>query len=263
MHTHTENSHDSNQTIDELCISAIEGGVSGFAVTEHPSDIGPYSNIKDSMRDVEYARKKYGGMIKILSGVELDDMIVDKNIPMLMKMYDYDVLLGSCHCFVNPRTGKRMPYSLIDFSDFTPDELDTVFGEYIGELEEISGLEGFDVLCHMTCPLRYFNGKYKKNFDISPYSDAIDRILKNVIKTNKALELNISGLFSGWNTTMPDADILHRYHTLGGRLVTIASDSHVPDHMGEKFDLAAEILRNAGFSSYYYFQKRSPVEITL
>ncbi len=263
MHTHTCRSHDSKQTIDRLCIAAIEGGVSGFAVTEHPSDEGPYDNIRESMRDIEYAREKYGGLVRIFKGVELDDMTVDRNIPSLMKMYDYDILLGSCHCLVDPRNGVRKPYSLIDFSDFSPDELSFVFTEYIDEIETVSNGVDFDVLCHMTCPLRYFNGKYHKNFDVSGFTDAFDRVLQNLISTGKALELNISGLFSDWNTTMPDGKILARYKALGGELVTIASDSHAPEHVGEKFDIAAELLKSAGFSAYYYYEKRKPVGVKL
>ena len=47
---------------------------------------------------------------------------------------------------------------------------------------------GFDVLTHLTCPLRYINGKYNRGIDISIFNREIEEILQEIIKKEIALE---------------------------------------------------------------------------
>ena len=42
---------------------------------------------------------------------------------------------------------------------------------------------------------------------------------------------------------MPDEDIMCRYHELGGEIVTIGSDAHTPDRIGEHYAAACQMLR--------------------
>jgi histidinol phosphatase-like PHP family hydrolase len=43
---------------------------------------------------------------------------------------------------------------------------------------------------------------------------------------------------------------------MGGKLVTLASDAHVPKNVGNAFRETAAVLQNMGFDGYCIFNKR-------
>lgn len=60
-----------------------------------------------------------------------------------------------------------------------------------------------------------------------------------------------------------DVEIARRYYALGGRLITIGSDSHAPHRVGRAFDKVIEKLKGIGFEQAYYFRNRRPEAYTL
>ena len=121
--------------------------------------------------------------------------------------------------------------------------------------------EDFDVLAHLSCPLRYINGKYRRQISIDEYQDMVEEILRVVIRRQKALEVNTSGINGVYESLMPDEQTLRRYYALGGRMLTLGSDAHAADRIGNAFGETVELLKEIGFSSYCYYQKRQPVMI--
>ena len=61
----------------------------------------------------------------------------------------------------------------------------------------------------------------------------------------------------------PGAGVFKRYHELGGKLVTLGSDAHFPERIGACFDIAGDILKEAGFRYYCVFKKHQPVFLPL
>lgn len=95
---------------------------------------------------------------------------------------------------------------------------------------------------------------------ISRNSGCDPRIL---IKNEIALEVNTGGYKYGLGEPNPCADILKRYKELGGKLLTIGSDAHDPAYLAYEFSRLRELLISCGFSSYYIFKKRAPMELPL
>ena len=60
----------------------------------------------------------------------------------------------------------------------------------------------FDILAHLTCPLRYIKGKYGIEVDITVFEEKISEILTLIIKREIALEVNTSS-FDLLNDFMP------------------------------------------------------------
>ena len=120
-----------------------------------------------------------------------------------------------------------------------------------------------DVLSHLTCPLRYVVGKYGHHFDVTEYKKPITEILDAVISREKALEVNTSGVKTAFRSTMPDGEILRWYRNMGGRLITLGSDSHAAVNLSAGFDEARQMLLDLGYKSYFYYEKRRPVEVPL
>ena len=127
----------------------------------------------------------------------------------------------------------------------------------------------FDVLGHLDYVSRYIIKYYNlpKTFVISPtgYDDykklksVIKKIFKLLIKYEKALEINTSGLRYGLGTVHPNPELLQIYYNLGGRLITFGSDAHRLEHVGYGFKKATEIALNCGFDEYAVYKDRNPV----
>lgn len=121
----------------------------------------------------------------------------------------------------------------------------------------------FDVLSHLTCPLRYINGKYQRGLDLSVFSGEIHTIFEMIIQKGIALEVNTSGIGSAFNEWMPNPSLIKLYRDMGGRLLTIGSDAHIPQNIGNAFLETKKMLSDLGFVSYCYYEKRSPFFVKL
>lgn len=119
----------------------------------------------------------------------------------------------------------------------------------------------FDVLAHLTCPLRYINGKYRRGLSIEPHRELITEILRTIIRREKALEVNTSGLHNFYGGLMPGREILAQYHAMGGRLITLGSDAHTADRLANGFDETVSLLKEIGFRDYCYYERRRPCPV--
>ena len=76
FHMHSTNSLDGRQSIDEACMSAIEKGLSGIAITDH-ADINFFEKDKTIDRftnlisEISDAKKKYGDKLEIFTGIKV------------------------------------------------------------------------------------------------------------------------------------------------------------------------------------------------
>ena len=52
--------------------------------------------------------------------------------------------------------------------------------------------------------------------------------------------------------------MLKLYRSMGGEIITIGSDAHVPEHIGFHFDEAQELLRSCGFRYFTTYTRRKP-----
>ena len=86
----------------------------------------------------------------------------------------------------------------------------------------------------------------------------LEIILKIVIEDGKGIEINTSSHRYGLKDSTPSRDILNLYKELGGKIITIGSDSHKPEHLGAYIDEAKELLKEIGFDSFCTFEKMKP-----
>ena len=266
-HSHTNNSTDCKQTIDELCMSAIEKGISSITITDHAdqqdfSETNAYNRIKQSFSDTDYAKEKYKDKLKVLKGIEFGGInYAAEEEKAILSTPDIDVVIGSVHMALLGDIDNF--FSHIDFSGYTDEFLDEYFKKYLSEVLLIAKSDDIDILAHLTCLLRYINGKYKRTVNALKFKKEIKEILSELIKRNTALEVNTSGIGSFYGEYMPQEEIVEMYYDMGGRLITIGSDSHTPENVGNAFTEAKEMLKNLGFKEYYYYEKRKPVAVKL
>lgn len=265
MHTHTNNSHDSKADIITQTKAQIAAGAAGFAVTDH-CDVQFYERdhvferIQNSVEDALAAQKRFSGQVEVLTGVEIGEGIWDEDRAAKMcRAFDYDVVLSSVHAVRYP--GLTAPFSTIDFGKLPRETLEQYIDQYYTDMIEMTEKLDFDVLPHITCPLRYVNRKYGRDIDfLTPYRDKVETVLKQIIERGIALEVN-TAYANCTQECLPSYDILSLYKEKGGKFVTIGSDAHAPENAARLLFDAAEMLRQCGFTGYYYYKNRKPIFI--
>ena len=247
--------------------SAKNHGLSAFAVTDHCdiefcNEIDIDKIIESSHRDADEAQHKIG--IPVIKGAELSEMIMypDK-AKGYIKKHECDVVIGSVHMVLIE--GVDVPYSLVDFSKFDDNTLHTFLDRYFDDMLKTVREHSFDILAHLTCPLRYINGKYHRGVSLEPYMKKIKTILSEIIKRGIALEVNTSCVYdgSGYPEFMPNESIIRLYRSMGGYLVTTASDAHTAENCANSFDSLYALLREIGFKNIYYYKNRCAVQCAL
>lgn len=262
-HTHSHFSHDSRCNPLSSATAALESGLSGFAITDH-CDVedrnipGGKDKILSSAQCAAELNREFGDRLSVMSGVEMGEAIwCPEYASDIIASAEYDIVLGSVHAVRYKNFTD--PYSQINFSLLSNKETDDYLSAYFFDMAEMIQTCDFDVLSHLTCPLRYITGKYGKSVDLERHYGAIEEILKAIISKNIALEVNSSCLGPGYDKLMPDIPILEKYAAYGGRLVTVGSDAHTADRVSFGLDTAALAVKNAGFEHLYYYKNRTPV----
>ena len=95
------------------------------------------------------------------------------------------------------------------------------------------------------------------------FAGLIDPILSELICRGIALEVNTAPLTKGLPYFNPLPEILSRYREMGGELITIGSDAHVPERIAGRFKDTAQILRSLGFDHYTVYRERKPLMLPL
>lgn len=265
-HLHSSFSGDSNTPMEEMIQKGISLGLNTMCFTEHqdigypdtPSGPGSIFLINTDSYLYDYIRykEKYKNKIRLLFGIELGlQTEYFREISVYAKSYDYDFIIGSSHVCHG-----RDPY----FPDFYEgrSEEDAYYEYFSSILENIRKFDCFDSYGHLDYVVRYGPNK-DQNYTYQKYQDVLDDILKALIAKEKALEVNTAGLSKGLKDIHPCTDILKRYKELGGELITIGSDAHIPQEIGGHFDKVGEILKTCGFRYYNVFENRIPEYIRL
>lgn len=267
MHTHSRNSHDSECLVADMAIAAEKNGISGFAVTDH-CDIEFYETInissicENSIKEAKEINDK--SSLKVLHGVEIGEMFWYKNVAdEILAKFDFDVVIGSVHAV--KFEGYEMPYSQIDFQKLGKRLTEKYFDQYFDDMMTMLETSDIDILAHLTCPLRYINGKYKMGVDSRNYEEKIAKILAYIIKGKIALEINTSCVYegSGYCEFMPEKWIIEKYKKMGGCLITTGSDAHIWQNSANNFDMLYDLLRKIGFKNTYYYEDRKPIKCPL
>lgn len=263
MHTHSKFSHDSECEPEDMYDAHMKKHTELYAVTDHfdtesnlKSDI--LSKIKASCNAVDELNLKHGNE-NILKGVEISEGFwYPEEYEKVMALSDYDVVIGSVHIVKYKDITKA--YSLVDLSKLCAEDILGFMDMYFDDMLKMIESLDFDILAHLTCPLRYIEGKYKIQVDLTRYGEKIDEILRRIIKKGIALEVNTSS-FDMLNNFMPPKKIIKRYRELGGYLITLGSDAHEAKNASAHFKEALEALRETGLENIYYYRKRKPYPI--
>ena len=258
-HTHSAYSFDSagGYSVDDMCRAAISKGITHLAITDH-YDInavleGLYTapDIEKLKEEIEAAKKKYRDRLVVSFGIELGSAIQYKKEALsFLEKYEFETVLASVHYM----RGHDDFYNW-DMKSLNTQSLENMWLLYLKDLEETVEFGRSDVLCHLTYPIRDVR-LAGKELDISFSDDILERILKKVIKAQMLLEVNTSGYYQGLGEPLPDSHILGIYRDCGGRLISLASDAHIPRNIGASYANAARYLKKCGFSEVHFIKNK-------
>ena len=262
-HTHSDFSSDSDTPMEENIKRAMSIGLKEIAVTDHIDfdypdpefpflfDYKPYSD------EIERLRKIYGEKITIAKGVEIGiQPHVIGSINKFVENNQFDFIIASTHVVQDG-------YDLWVNDFFEGKTKDEAYCQYFEEvLHNVENYDFFNVYGHIDFINRY--GNYTdKTIDYSRFRYLTDKILSALIEKQKGIEINTSGYRYGAGGPHPGFALIKRYRELGGKIITVGSDTHKPEHLAYKFDEAYRMLKEAGFDKIAVFRDRKPVYIKL
>lgn len=99
-------------------------------------------------------------------------------------------------------------------------------------------------------------------FKPAEHEDVIREFLQAIVEEDICMEVNTSGLNKGAYEVHPDPLILDWAAEMGVKL-TIGSDSHRPESVGQHFDWVQAMLREKGFRDLHYFRGRERQRIDM
>lgn len=246
-----------------MVVRAIEIGLNTICFTDHmdynfPKEYAlPFVfDVKEYLQSIDAMKEKYSSKIKILTGIELGlKPGVEEQCQQLLANHSFDFVIGSSHLIDD-----MDPYYPNFWEKYSESQgLETYFKSIINNTKYFPD---FDVYGHLDYIVRYLPSKVNR-LSYSSYRQIIDEVLLTLIHHGKGIEVNTAGYKYGLSHAHPQEEILSRYYELGGRILTIGSDGHKPEHLAYDFDLAREMLLSLGIKQYTIFEKRKPVMVEL
>ncbi len=265
-HVHTHFSPDSTETPENMCRGAIARNMCGIAFTDHASLDSyildnAYRNILNSSQEARRLGKKFPSL-KVLSGVELSEVTRKPDYAArLIKAINPDTVLLSVHTAII--NNKPVYFSKINFDSMDRNEIYSLLKNYFRDVYNSVCIADFDILAHLTHPFYFINGKAHKNIPAHDFYEDIEKIFSLIIEKGKSLEVNTSKLNSEYNMLMPGEDLLRIYRQMGGTFISLGSDAHESENLDLGFKETKEFLKAISYNSYVYYEKRTPVRISL
>lgn len=269
FHVHSAFSDDSTYPLDEVCRDAIMRNLDEICFTEHVDygvkpdfDHPELARIEEGkpVTNVDYeryfpavadARERYAAELTVRCGLEFG--IQRHTIPQFEA--------------VRKRWGQDLDFTILSIhqvddqefwtGDFQRGRSQQEYNDayYEAMLDVVEAYQGYSVLGHLDLIKRYDPaGAYP----FAKSREVIAAILERAIADGKGIEVNTSSFRYGLHDLQPCTEILELYRDLGGRIVTIGSDSHKPEHLGAYIRRIQRRLAALGYESFCTFEHGEP-----
>ena len=268
-HVHCMFSDDSWHTPEKVCEDAWKQNLDEICFTDHVDygikpdwDDALSAKVFDGQRvlNVDYdayfpyianLREKWAGRLTVKTGLEFG--VQTHTIPQFNALWErwkdqLDFTLLSIH-----QVGDAEFWTGEFQEGRTQEEYNRA---YYQELYDVTtGFEHWSVLAHLDLIKRYDPAGI---LDFPANRDLVAATLEHVIAQGKGIELNTSSVRYGLADSQPAREILELYRDLGGKIITLGSDSHAPAHLGAYLRHFQRYLASLGFEGFYTYDKMVP-----
>ncbi|CCH85652.1 Histidinol phosphate phosphatase HisJ family [Modestobacter italicus] len=257
-HVHSEFSWDTGPRASLLraCAHAVDIGLPAVAFTEHldftvwdAADRATAQGLKDRHPanqlpiDVDLyaetiweARERYP-QLRVWSGVEAGEPhLFGASVAAHLQAAPVDRVLGSLHSL--PVDGRLMGVNRLLHAPGI--DVVATMRRYLTEMVAmIEHSDVFQVLAHCDFPRRYWPGG-RDEYPEAVFEEEYRAVFRALAGSGRALEVN---------TTSPlwSVELLRWYREEGGDAVSFGSDGHQPHLVGQRFELAVDVVEQAGF----------------
>jgi histidinol-phosphatase (PHP family) len=266
-HAHTIHySTDGVQTLEELLADASSKGLAGICLTDHYDKDICYDGIEhifDLATYFKHLEKTIALLpsegLKLFKGIELGWM--PHLTPLFNEIiadYPLDSVILSLHCMDNDKD------IYVDRSIYDNGVQDCFRRALRQSVEMMQCCPDFTILAHFDYVSRYVPGG-PVQMEYRTLSDEFDALFRHLIQEGKSFELNTRSVLKfrqavhSPENAWPDPAIFRRYLELGGRLVSLSSDTHQFGEAATLFPEALDYLRQVGVRELTHFEAMQPI----
>lgn len=253
-HMHSRVSFDGHDTGRAMAEAALAAGLKEICFTDH-LDYDPLGQMGKMDFDTDAYNAEYDHLntpgLKIRRGMEFGmDAHNTVQFQKDLQRRHFDFVLGSIH-FVDGLDVYFEPY-------WRGKSVFQAERRYLeATLDALRIHSDFDVLAHLTYISKCRSHPAPRVLPYEAHREIIDEVLRILAAKGKGLEINTSGV-DRCGGFLPTADIFRRFKELGGEIVTVGSDAHTCDRVGQYAFDACEILKDI-FGYVCTFEDRKPI----
>jgi histidinol-phosphatase (PHP family) len=263
-HLHTNLSPDSAVPIDAYARQAVERSIAEICITDHV-DFEPgapafdFVPFEDRERTVREAAERWASEgVAIRFGVEITyDSRHEASIRDHLRAHSYDFVIGSVHVYADSPfhasrvgawvAGKRLAEVVSPY-----------FDEVLGAIR--SGL--FHTIGHLDFVKRYLV-PHVTPADLAAAPELYEPLLRALVDTGTALEVNTSGLRQSPRETYPNEAVVRQFQVLGGTALSAGSDAHDDQAFTSGLEAGYRVASTAGIGELSFRRGGERVVVAL
>ena len=258
-HVHSTCSPDGKMTMAEIAAVAAQRGLQEICITDHvdtydwrSGEVRTDYDWEKAFRQHHEAVEQFGDRIAIKLGAELSGVVrFPQEAEYLLRYRDkLDFVIGSIHLAAE----KFDWFDLYFIEEHDMPFYQDLITHYLCDMMTLARWGQFNVLGHMTLPLRYLHDHLGVELTFDDHMDQVEEIFRTIIPKGIGIECNTNR----GGTPLPDGKILRLYRAMGGEIITLGSDAHVGEHIGCAIKERQELLKNCGFRYFTTFTKGQP-----
>jgi len=251
-HVHTSLCNHARGSMETYIRRAVAIGLNDICFLDHLTIQPSETNLSMAPGEVPFyfqalqrLKQRYKGVINIRIGLEIDfnptyiDLFQE-----IIARFSFDVIGGSLHFPGDLNIVSRSSSWKKGLGD-----TDDAYNLYLEHLKKMLDYDYFDVVCHLDL-IKKFGRK-----PATPLGQEFDDILSMIKRKHLTVEINTSGFNHPAEELYPSFDIIRNCHKHGIG-ITLGSDAHQPDQVGQHYDRVLPLLRSAGYRHLTTFHRR-------
>ena len=251
-HMHTDFSCDAHMLLPEAMATGEKLGI-GIIVTEHwDSEYPTNPEMFKFDLDAYFAKNRNYRSDRVLLGIEvgMQPQVVVHDEAMI-KGHPFDEVVASMHCM----KGKDM-YEPTSYRGLTKEQ--SIREHLEDSVLCLSLYHDFDTYGHLDYISRYM--PYEDNtLYYEDFAELWDKVFSLLVAGDKALEINTRRLGNP-QAIKPLQVFYNRFRELGGHYVTLGSDAHTVENIGNNFKCAQEIAKTAGLQIVHFKERQRIID---